>query len=186
LLGRFKSGEHATFIASYKITSGAQSLTTLTLAQQPPNQLIKAVTSSETFELVTIGDKSYVCSGQDSAGNGGMCLSEAKSNPDAALFAIYEPSKYLPYFEAAAQAAGAKATISSKSVNGISLRCISVSGIAGQSGSGTYCVTDQGILGYASWTGATAADSGSFEISSYSTSVPSNEFTLPATPTTIP
>jgi len=44
------------------------------------------------------------------------------------------PSKYLPYFEAAAQAAGAKATISSKSVNGISLRCISVSGIAGQSG----------------------------------------------------
>jgi hypothetical protein len=47
-------------------------------------------------------------------------------------------------------------------------------------------VTDQGVLGYVAWTGATASDNGSFEITSYSTSVPANEFTLPATPTTIP
>jgi hypothetical protein len=47
-------------------------------------------------------------------------------------------------------------------------------------------VTAQGVLGYVSWTGATAATSGSFEITSYSTSVPAGEFTLPATPTKLP
>ena len=75
---------------------------------------------------------------------------------------------------------------SSKSVNGLSLSCISVTGAKGEKGTGTFCVTPQGVLGYVSWTGTTGSQAGSFEITSFSTSVPADEFTLPATPTKLP
>jgi hypothetical protein len=187
LLSKFQSGEQATFVATYKVTSGAsKSLTSLTIAQQPPDSLFGGTSSSGNFELITLGKKGYICSGQSSGGTGGMCLSEGAAASEADLFKIYEPNFYLPYFQAAAKASGGQVSYSSKTVNGISLSCISVTGAAGEKGTGTFCVTDQGVLGYVAWTGATASDNGSFEITSYSTSVPANEFTLPATPTTIP
>ena len=187
LLSKFQSGEQATFVATYKVTSGAsKSLTSLTIAQQPPDSLFGGTSSSGNFELITLGKKGYICSGQSSGGTGGMCLSEGAAASEADLFKIYEPNFYLPYFQAAAKASGGQVSYSSKTVNGISLSCISVTGAAGEKGTGTFCVTGQGVLGYVAWTGATASDNGSFEITSYSTSVPANEFTLPATPTTIP
>ncbi len=185
LLSKFQSGEHATFIATYKITSGgSKSLTSLTIAEQPPDSLFGGTTGSGTFKLITLGSKSYICTG--GAGSGATCFSEAAEASLADLFALYEPNYYLPYFQAAAKAQGAQVSYSSKSVNGFSLSCVAVTGATNEKGTGTFCVTDQGVLGYVSWTGATAADAGSFEITSYSTTVPSGEFTLPATPTTIP
>ena len=185
LLSKFQSGEHATFIATYKITSGSsKSLTSLTIAEQPPDSLFGGTTTTGTFKLITLGTKSYICSG--AAGSGAACFSEAAAGSLAGLFALYQPNYYLPYFQAAAKANGAQVSYSSKSVNGFSLSCVTVAGATNEKGTGTFCVTDQGVLGYVSWTGATAASAGSFEITSYSTTVPSGEFTLPATPTTIP
>ncbi len=185
LLSKFQSGEHATFIATYKITSGSsKSLTSLTIAEQPPDSLFGGTTTSGTFKLITLGTKSYICAG--GAGAGATCFSEATEASLADLFALYQPNYYLPYFKAAAKAGGAQVSYSSKSVNGFSLSCVTVAGATNEKGTGTFCVTDQGVLGYVSWTGATAASAGSFEITSYSTTVPSGEFTLPATPTTIP
>ena len=188
LLSKFQNGEHGTFIATYQITSGASgSLTSLTIAQQPPDSLFEGTSSSGNFELLTLDKKSYICSGQSSNGTGGMCMNEGAATSEADLFNIYEPGSYLPYFQAAAKASGGQVSYSSKTVNGISLSCVTATDVTGQNGTGgTFCVTDQGVLGYVSTTGATAANSFSFEITSYSTSVPSNEFTLPATPTTIP
>jgi hypothetical protein len=161
-------------------------LTSLTIAQQPPDSLFAGTSSSGTFELITLGNKSYICSGQSASGTGGICLSEGAASSEADVFAPYEPNFYLPYFQAAAKAAGAQVSYSSKSVSGLSLSCVSVTGAAGETGTGTFCVTDQGVLGYVSWTGSTASQNGSFEITSFSTTVPAGEFTLPATPTTIP
>ena len=187
LLSKFQAGQQATFIATYKVTSGTStSLTSLTIAQQGSDSLFGGTSSSGKFELVNLGKKSYICSGQTSSGTGGMCLSEGAAASEADLFKMYEPGYYLPYFQAAAKASGGQVSYSSKSVNGISLSCVSVTDPTGKTGTGTFCVTDQGVLGYVAWTGATAADNGSFEITSYSTSVPASEFTLPATPTTIP
>jgi len=184
-LSKFQSGEHATFIASYKITSSAsKELTTLTIAQQSSDQVFKGTTSSGSFEFLTLGAKSYLCS--QSGSGAATCFSSGATNPESELFSIYEPSRYLPYFEAAASAAGGTATYSTKSVNGYPLSCITASGVKGENGSGTFCVTAQGVLGYVAWTGTSASESGSFEITSYSTTIPANEFTLPATPTTIP
>jgi hypothetical protein len=184
LLGKFHSGEHATFIASYRVTSAATNeLTTLTIAQQSPNQLFEGSEKSGTFELITLGAKSYICT--KSSGTS-TCFSSAAASSEADLFALYEPSKYLPYFQAAASAAGGHTSVSTKSVNGYSLSCITVSGAANENGTGTFCVTSQGVLGYVAWTGTKATDGGSFEITNYSTSVPAGEFTLPATPTTLP
>jgi hypothetical protein len=115
-----------------------------------------------------------------------MCFNAGAEASMADVFALYQPNYYLPYFQAAAKAQGAQVSYSSKSVNGFSLSCVSVTGATNEKGTGTFCVTAQGVLGYVSWTGATAASAGSFEITSYSTTVPSGEFTLPATPTTIP
>jgi hypothetical protein len=185
LLAKFESGEHATFLATYKITSGAtKELTSLTIGQQSPDQIFKGTTASGAFELLTLGTKGYLCS--QSGGAGWTCFDETAANPDAELFALYEPAKYLPYFQAAASAAGAHTSYSSMSVGGFPLSCITVSGAPNENGSGTFCVTAQGVLGYVSWTGAAVSDSGSFEISSFSTSVPAGEFNLPATPTAIP
>jgi len=185
LLSKFQSGEHATLLASYKISSStSKDLTTLTVAQQSPDQVFKGTTSSGSFEFLRLGTKSYLCS--QSGSGAAMCFSSGATNPEAELFSLYEPSRYLPYFQEAASAAGGTASYSTKSVNGYSLSCITVSGAKDENGSGTFCVTAQGVLGYVAWTGTSASESGSFEITSYSTTVPANEFALPAKPTTIP
>ena len=108
-----------TFIATYKITSSSATdkLTSLTIAQQSPNQLFKAVTSTGTFEFLTIGTKSYLCSQTASKW---ICLNGGKSLPEADLFAVYEPGTYLPLVQAAAKD-GAHASYSSKTVNGFPL-----------------------------------------------------------------
>jgi len=185
LLNLFKSGQHETFTATYKVTSASKSLSSLTLAQESPNLLFRGSTSTGTFELITLGAKSYICS--QTAGTWTcFTMGTGTANPEAELFALYEPKTYLPEFQAAASAAGGHATFSSKTVNGYSLSCLTVSGVPGENGSGTFCVTAQGVLGYVSWTGLKPSESGSFEITSYSTSVPASEFTLPAAPTKIP
>ncbi len=179
-LGKFQSGEHLTFTATYKITSskGTDKLTSLTIAQQSPNQLFRAVTSTGTFEFLTIGSKSYLCS--QTAGKW-ICLNGGKSLPEADLFAVYEPGTYLPLVQAAAKD-GAHATYSTMTVNGFPLQCVTVTGATGQKGTGTFCVTSQGVLGYVSYSG-TGSGSGSFSITNFSGSVPGSDFTLPAKPT---
>ena len=183
-LGRYQSGQHATFIATYKITSSAtHKLTTLTIAQQSPNSVFSGVSGPDTFEFLTIGTKSYLCS---HAVNKWICLNGGKSNPEAALFDLYQPGKYLPYVQAAVNKAGAHATYSTKTVNGFQLSCVSVTGAPHENGTGTFCVTSQGVLGYVSYTGTSPSQNGSFEITSYSTTVPASEFVLPAKPIAIP
>ena len=183
-LGRFQSGQHATFIATYKITSSAtHKLTTLTIAQQSPDSVFSGVSGPDTFEFLTIGSKSYLCS---HAVNKWICLNGGKSNPEAALFDLYQPGKYLPYVQAAVNKVGAHATYSTKTVNGFPLSCVSVTGAPHENGTGTFCVTSQGVLGYVSYTGSTPSENGSFEITSYSTTVPAKEFVLPAKAISLP
>jgi len=179
LLGKFQSGEHATFTASYKITSATSPGSTLTIAQQPPNSLFKITTSSSTTEFIQTSGKTYLCSEIVSKWS---CYSEGASSPEAALVKLYEPQTYLPYFQAAARAAGGHATYSQKTVNGLSLSCIAVTGVTGEEGTATVCVTAQGILGLVS---STAGKGSSFEIQSYSGSVSGNAFVLPAKPTSL-
>ena len=136
------------------------------------------MTSTGTFEFLTIGTKSYLCS--QTAGKW-ICLNGGKSLPEADLFAVYEPGTYLPLVQAAAKD-GAHASYSTKTVNGFPLQCVTVTGATGQQGTGTFCVTSQGVLGYVSYSG-TASGSGSFSITNFSGSVPGSDFTLPAKPT---
>jgi hypothetical protein len=185
LLGKFQSGEHATFIATYKISTAASSaLTSLTIAQQSPNSLFKGTSSEGSFEVLTTGGKTYGC--EIPASGSATCMPVAEFGTYAAMLKIFQSSNYLPYFEAAAAAKGVHVTFSTKTLADIALSCLSVSRMTSAVTSGEFCVTAQGVLAYASWTGATAMESGSFYITSFSTSVPAGEFTLPATPTSIP
>ena len=184
LLNLFKTGQGATFTATYKIM-GSGSLTTLTLAQQSSDLLFKGSSASGNFELISLGAKSYICIQQGAAGSWTCYDSGATTASYADMFALYEPKNYLPYFQAAAAAAGGHASYSTKTVGGYTLQCITVSGVKGETGTGTFCVTPQGVLGYVGWSGS-GAKAGSFEISSYSATVPASDFTLPATPSKLP
>lgn len=181
-LNRFKTGQHATFSASYKVTSsGKTGITSFSLVQQPPNSKFVVAVSSGTVEFITTGGKSYYCiqhGGAWTCLNGGATASMA-----AAAFSFAQPGTYLPAIEAAAAAKGGHASNSTKTVNGVAVQCVSVNGAAGQTGTATYCVTAQGVLGYVQVTGIRTT---TFEITNYSTSVGSGEFTLPAKPPSIP
>ncbi|MGA3354730.1 MAG: hypothetical protein ABSD85_16345, partial [Acidimicrobiales bacterium] len=147
-------------MATYKITSSSsKELTTLTIAQRSPDQLFEGITTSGTFEFITLGTKSYECSKSAASST---CFSAGASTPQAELFALYEPKEYLPYFQAAVSAEGAHTSYSSMSVNGYSLSCLSVTGAPNETGTGKFCVTAQGVLGYVAWTGAKASEGGSF------------------------
>jgi hypothetical protein len=185
LLGRFKAGEDTTFIAQYAIhTAASSALASLTIAQQPPNSLFKGTSTEGSFEVLTTNGTTYGC--EVPASGSAVCYPVADFATYASMLKIFQPKNYLPYFEAAAAAKGVHVTYSSKTLAGLSLSCLSVSRMSSAVTSGEFCITSQGVLAYASWTGATAMESGSFYITSFSTDVPAGTFTLPATVTTMP
>ncbi len=91
---------------------------------------------------------------------------------------VYELAEALQV-EAAVQ--GFRVTNSTMTVNGIPLKCVSLTGkVKGQVGAYEWCVTADGVLGLAKYTGGTAGDGSSFEITKLDTSPPG--FSLRATP----
>jgi hypothetical protein len=111
----------------------------------------------------------------------------------ADLFQAYTGAYVLDALQAysgVAALVGVTIKSSTMTVNGFALSCIVVSSSSGSTGStgnnsgGTWCVTQQGLLGYVSDSG----DSSAFEIKSYSASPPASLFQAPAgaTITTVP
>lgn len=180
-VNKFKGGSNQTFTASYKVTDSTGKVTSFTIAQQPPNSSFSVTSTSGKVQFITTGGKSYYCLQHSGSWT---CLSAGAATASySELFKVVQPGTYLPYLQAAAAAEGGHVTTSSKTVNGIDMSCVTVSGAKGQTGSGTYCVTSDGVLGYVQ---SSSSAGGTVELTSYSSSVPSGSFTLPATPTSMP
>ena len=172
-----QAGQHATFKAVYTThTTGAPSQT-ITIEQMPP----KSVFSSTGGSVINDGTRTYFCS---SSGGTQQCVSESGAtgtNPLAAITAIFNPTTVLNEFQAAeaqaaAHAAGYSLAFSSATYAGIPTKCIDYTHTAQTV---KYCVTDSGVLAYASSPG------GSFELTSFTSSPPSSDFALPAGATVI-
>ncbi len=166
-----QAAEKATFKAVYTVTN-ASSTQTVTIEQSPP----KSVFSTSGGSLIDTGTASYFCtnSGQTT------CESTGTTNPLAALVAVFSPATVLAGLKSAeaqadAHAAGYSITFSSGSYAGQSTTCANIASTTAVK----YCVTQQGVLAYVSGNG------GSFSLTSYSSSPPASDFSLPAGATVV-
>jgi hypothetical protein len=176
-----KSGEATPFSATYVTTGGSP--TTVTYAVQPPTDVafIEKAQGSSTanLDLVSTNSGEYSCTSAGAA-SGWSCqkLGRAEAIAQNEIVGFYTSSHWVAFLEAfsiAAGFAGDKVTMSSMTVNGISMHCVDFNA-KGVNGTSTICSTPQNILGYVK----VAGDPTSFELKSYSSSPAASLFQLPA------
>jgi hypothetical protein len=165
------SATDTTFKAVYTGNSDGQT-STITIEQAPP----KSVFGSGTSEVISDGSQTYFCDLSDQK----SCVAESGPNPLASIVSLYSPKTYISVLQAAeaataAHVAGYDVSFATKTIAGQPSNCVTV---GGGGSTGTYCVTDSGIL--ASVT--TGADS--FTLTSYTTDVPASDFQIPSGATT--
>lgn len=189
---KMKSGESATFVATYDTTGSAPA--TIKLAATPPKDFAFVIMPSKgaVEDLIQNASGSDICSNGSSTAPGAStkwsCTTLSKSTIGTynAMKALYSAQYWIQFLNVYKYAGVAGVTIKSTtmSVNGFSLQCIVSSGSAGATtttgstpaSTFTVCVTSQGILGYVK----VSTDSTAFELKSYSGSPPSSLFQTPA------
>ena len=167
-----KAGEQSTFKAVYTYNAAGQS-GTVTIEQEPPKSLFIAGGG----EVIGTGTSTDYCS---TAGTPPTCFSTGTSNPLASITQLFNPDNAATAIQTAEAAASAHAvgynvSYSTQSFAGQSSDCAT---ITSSSVTGKYCVTKGGILAYS----GTSSDS--FQLTSFSSSVSSSDFALPAGATT--
>jgi hypothetical protein len=189
LQSEIKKGEDASFAATYETTgSGGASSTVVTVAQEPGGKyaFVAPGTGGGATDLVGDGKDQYECS-QSSAGGQWACLQSPEvggtSGPGATpLFDFTGAFVYglAEALEVEAAIAGFKVTNTTMTLSGVPLKCVTLTGkVNGQEGTYEWCVTGDGIIGMAKYTGATAGDGSSFELTKLSTSPPASLFAPP-------
>ena len=182
-LSKLQSGEHSTFVATYRMVGGAEpAAMTLTIAVDGSNAKfgVQTATGSNFEEISTAGGAVFCTQG---AAGPWFCLHAAAGEGAglASIAAVYAPGHLLTTVQAAvaAETSGGQITTSSRTLNGVSMSCLTLAGHPGVVTGATYCITSQGVLGYAASAGPPAS---SMTLLSFSTSIPSGEFTPPVTP----
>ncbi|HEX3334160.1 MAG TPA: hypothetical protein VHS57_07450 [Acidimicrobiales bacterium] len=175
---------HLTYEATYTAVNGGQR-ETVTIAQAPPKSYFNASTGS----VINNGKTTYFCS-QKSSGGGEQCITENGTSPLLGLEDLFSPTAAVAALTEAkqglvsrtiARALGVNVSTSSGNYGGQSATCISVS--ARGKGAGKYCITNKGILAYA--TTSNNAGSNYFELTKFSSSPSSSLFSTPAGATTV-
>lgn len=175
LSAEVQAGQHATFKAVYSAHPSSGAAQTITFEQKPP----KTVFSATSGSVIDNGTTTYFCS---ATGGQSQCVSEASgANPLESITAIFSPTTLLNEFHAAqaaaaAHTAGYSVALSDSTYAGLSAKCLNYTSAAQTV---KYCVTDSGILAYAQ------AGGGTFELTSFSSSPPDSDFSLPAGATII-
>jgi len=177
---KLAAGETATYLATYTLT-GPNTSGTFTLAHDGTSSLVGFASKTGNFEETTSAGKSYICDKQSTAAawtcyGGAEVATLGASLTDIA--AIYGSKAAL---ESLAAASGA--TQSSSTFAGQPVTCWTYHSKT-SSGAYTVCVTGAGVI--AEWKAQDSTGQSQMVLTSYSTSVPSSEFTPPATPTTMP
>jgi len=152
LLSKFQSGEQADVRRDLQGHLGAsKSLTSLTIAQQPPDSLLRGDSSSATssynarqeglhLQWTELGRHRWHVPERGSGRFQRQTCSRSTSPTST-----FPTSRQPPGL-------GRTGQLFSKTVNGISLSCMLGNRCGRREGTGTFCVTDQGVLGYVAWT----------------------------------
>jgi hypothetical protein len=191
-----QKGENASYEATYKSTGSGQSSSTVTFAQEPGGKyafIAPGSAGSGGSEFFANGKNQYECS-QDSAGSKWTCIESTEpsstAGDEADPFFAYTGAYVYSIIEALqveAAIAGFHVTNSTTSVNGISLKCVALSGKSnGQTENDEWCITKDGVLGLVKNTSSTSSGNSSFEITRLDTSPPSSIFQPPSDATITP
>jgi hypothetical protein len=168
-------GEGASFVASWT-SSSSGTVTKITLAHEGTKDYFA---TSSTF-IVATSNQTYYCTTSAMT-----CVKEAGMDPLAGLLGLYDGSTFVDTAkvytdQAILEAEGVSLNFSSGTYGGVASKCVKISKNASTA---TWCVgTSSGILTY--W----LANSDSFTLTSYSSTPPAADFSVPAgyTTTSIP
>jgi hypothetical protein len=161
------SANTATFSATYNYNNGATN-ETITYAQSPPASLFK----SGSGTILNTGTKSYYCAA-------GHCI-EGSSNALGALAYLFNGKTFqetaAAYAVSSSQLADAGVTLnySTGTYAGQPSNCVTIHVTKGTVSTAVWCVAQNGIMDY--WSAGTSE----FTLTSYSSSPPSSDFTVPA------
>jgi hypothetical protein len=161
----------ATFKAVYTYTASGKTQT-ITFAQAPPKYLFQVGTSGLT---VNDGSKTYYCAASH-------CLaSTSSSDPLLSISTLFNGTTFADSVRAytvtaaALAAIGVTLTFSTASHAGVASKCVHVTDSKTGSKTFTWCVAAQsGLMDY--WSAGTS----SFALTSFTTSPPASDFTVPA------
>jgi hypothetical protein len=176
------SSESAVYVATYAVKStesGKTSTVNLTIAHQGSNSLFAVTETTGTFEEFGLDGKDTICVKQATSS---MCYTGSLGAEFGASVNAFINNFGTKTWLAALKAASVGSD-STRTIDGQSDTCVTFHATTG-TGSTTICVTSQGVLAAA--VGTNAEGTYTMTITSFSASVPSDEFTLPATPTTMP
>jgi hypothetical protein len=189
LQSEIQKGEKASYQATYETTGSDGPSGVITFAQAPGGKYAftePGAGGSGATDLVGDGKNQYECT-QSSSGAQWTCLQSAEvpTSPGSAVAPFVDFTGAFVYglaealqVEAAVQ--GFKVTNSTMNANGIPLKCVSLTGkVNGQVGTYEWCVTADGVLGLAKYTGGTRGGGSSFEITKLDTSPPASVFEPP-------
>ncbi len=171
-----RNGQGAVFKATYSANyNGTQ--TTMTIAQDPP----KSSFAINQALIVDTGSATYYCP----SGSTPTCVNSSQGNPVASLTAAFSPKQALSQIDSARAAlssriAGYDVSVSSATFAGQPSTCVRTTV---NSATWKYCVTDKGMLAYAS-----SGPQQVFQMTSYTNTVSPADVSLPsgATVVTIP
>lgn len=164
-------GKNTVFKAVYSSSeSGSSSAPqSITVEQKPPKSRFDTAGGS----VISDGTKTEYCTTESGTQS---CFSSSGVSPFASLAQVFSPANAAQFFRAAASAlatkvAGESVTVTHENFAGQSATCANVTG---SSGSGKYCVLNNGVLAAVSSAGS------SFQLINYSKSPADSDFVLPA------
>jgi hypothetical protein len=166
LTSRLAAGKGQTYKATYSLAASNQNGTLVIERMPPNNNLIEATVSGKQFAIIANVTTTYVC---DLSRTPAQCFSGI-ADPLTSLEKLVNPDQIIPALQRAAATGTKNVTFSSQSVAGLASTCATIT--SGQSG--TFCVTDQGVLA------SVSAANGSITLTGYTTAVLASDFTPPA------
>jgi len=183
---KLSAGQSASFVATYAVkgtTSGVSQSVNFKIGHSGSSTAFSIAEAKGSFEEIVVSNKDTWC--EKTAGSWSCFTGSLGATIGAALNVFlgdFSESATLDRIKA--ERAGAfETSTSSSTVAGQPVTCITYHSHT-DGGVYTVCVTSQGVL--AQVVGTTNQSHFTETLTSISTSVPSNEFIPPATPTTIP
>jgi hypothetical protein len=192
LTKQLQQSENAKFDVTYETTGSPSS--TVEYATDPPTDfafISPAQNGNAASEVIQNSSGYYTCSQGSGSDSKWTCDKVAVASDDdiGAVFQVYTGAYWFGILDVYASVASAltnvKVAQSTKSVNGFSLQCVNItappgSGTTGSNSAdstGTWCITQQGLLGYVA---ANGDNQDVTEIKSYSGSPAASLFQPPA------
>jgi len=159
-------GRIRTYKATYSLTAPTYTGTLVVERMPVGNVRFDVSTSTQSVAVIKTSGTNYIC---ELTKTPTTCLSGIP-DPVTGVEALVDPSQVVTNLQAAAALGKRNVTFASQTIAGEPSTCATIT--SGRTG--TYCVTDQGVL--ASATGA----NGSVTLTAFTTTVPASDFSPPA------